>query len=186
MWSSLRYLEIVLTRTRLRDWQQVCNGLKAFLPPSQLRLCLCITMFELPKQDHADTVRDALYPMLTLPMLKSLSIHIAPARFGLGAKIYRMATYVLVKRHVCQSVERRSPILAFRFIDLPAEIQLMILQFTDLVAPGPVTASSLKGYVLNECYAPLLDQPSSSQRYIGKGVSQCSTGHGPPGPAARF
>ena len=158
MWSSLRHLEIGLTCTRLSDWQQVCNSLKAFSPPSQLRLCLGITMFELPKQDHATTVRDALYPMLTLPMLKSLSIHIAPARFDLGAKIHRMATYV-VKRHVRQSVERRSPILAFRFIDLPAEIQLMILRFTDLVAPAPVTASSLKGYVLNQCYSARCVQP---------------------------
>jgi hypothetical protein len=158
MWSSLRHLTISLTRTHLRDWQQVCNGLKTFLPPSQLKLFLSITLFELPNQDRADTVRDVLYPMLALPMLKSLLISIAPARFGLGAEIHRMATFI-VKRRVRQSVERRSPIFAFRFIDLPAEIQLMILRYTDLVAPGPVTASSLKGYVLHRCYAARCVQP---------------------------
>jgi hypothetical protein len=34
---------------------------------------------------------------------------------------------------------------------LPVEIQVMILGYTDLIAPGAVTASTLKGYVLDDC-----------------------------------
>ena len=84
--------------------------------------------------------------MLELPILKNLSLDIAPTRF-LGVEIHRMATSI-VKRHTHQFVERRSPVLSFPFMDLPVEIQVMILEYTDLVAPSPVTASTLKGYIL--------------------------------------
>jgi hypothetical protein len=64
-------------------------------------------MIGVPIKNHTDTAREALHPMLALPVLKTLSFDIAPARF-LGVEIHHMATYI-VKRHIHQSVERRSP-----------------------------------------------------------------------------
>jgi hypothetical protein len=156
MWSSLRNLTIWLTPEYLPYWQEVCNHLGAYSPPSQLTLDFYIDLYGTPTQEHADTVRDALYSILALPVLKKLSFTITPAHF-LGVEIDHMATNV-VKGHstkegrVRQSVKQRSHVFSFRFMDLPVEIQLMILGYTDLVAPGPVTASMLKGYVLNECH----------------------------------
>ena len=150
MWSSVRDLTIISAPSYLPHWRQVCNNLGVYMPPSQLTIHFCVNILEVPIEDHADTARDALHSMLALPVLKKMTFIIAPVSY-LGVDIHRMATYI-VKRHICQSVERRSPVLSFRFMNLPVEIQLLILEYTDLVAPGPVTASTLKGYVLNDCY----------------------------------
>jgi hypothetical protein len=150
MWSSLKHLQIFATHTHLPYWRHLCNSLKAYVLPYQLTLRFCVGM-DVPIHDQEDTVRDALHPMMELPRLKSLSFDIAPAR-SLGIKIHRMATHI-AKHHNCQSVERCSPVISFPFMALPVELQVMILEYTDLVAPGPVTASSLKGYILDDCQA---------------------------------
>ena len=61
-----------------------------------------------------------------------------------GVGIHRMATHILDRQLTAySSTERRwRPEATFRFMDLPTEIQLMILEYTDLVAPGPVIASN--------------------------------------------
>ena len=83
----------------------------------------------------------------------------------LGVEIHRMATSI-VKRHTRQSVEQRSPVLSFPFMDLPVEIQVMILEYTDLVAPSPVTASTMKGYILDDCRAGRCAQMSCEGHYM--------------------
>ena len=143
--SSLRYLEIISEESHLPYWREVCNGLRDYSPPRRLTLRFFFRMFEVPIQDHTNTARVALHPMLELPVLKTLSFEIAPARC-LEAEINHMATYI-VKRHIRQ----RSPVFSFPFMELPVELQTMILEYTDLVAPGPVISSTLKGYILNNC-----------------------------------
>jgi len=59
--------------------------------------------------------------------------------------LHRMATNIL--NHL--TTERRSG--RFRFMDLPPEVQIMILEEL-LVAPGPVISSKLKGYASFDCY----------------------------------
>ena len=156
VWSSLRYLQIISEQAHLPYWRQVCNSLRDYSPPYRLTLRFCINMLGVPSKNHINTAREALHPMLELPVLKTLSFDIAPARF-LGVEIHHMATYI-VKRHIHQSVKRPSPIFSFQFMNLPVEIQIIILEYTDLVAPGPVTSSTLKGYVLDECYLGICRQ----------------------------
>ena len=159
MWSSLRYLDIHLIQTHhLLSWKQVCNNLRAHMRPNQLTLCFSIWI-----QAVTNTVRDALCSMIELPILKDLSLDIAPACF-LRVEIHRMAASI-VKRHTRQSVERRSPVLSFPFVDLPVEIQVMILEYADLVAPSPVTASTMKGYILDDCRAGRCAQISCEGHY---------------------
>ena len=149
MWSSLRHLDIHLIQTHhLLSWKEVCNNLKIYMRPNQLTLCFSIWI-----QNVTNTVRDALRSMLELPILNYLSLDIPPAHV-LGVEIHHIATSIVKRhstRHTRQFFERRSPVLSFPFMDLPGEIQVRILEYTDLVALSPVTASSLKGYILDDC-----------------------------------
>ncbi|KAN0067135.1 hypothetical protein V8E54_014782 [Elaphomyces granulatus] len=168
VWSSLRNLTVVLpmmgcslrsqpgkpdleSTPLLRSWQQVCIHLGAHSPPSNLTL-----NFELRGAGQLWTAwaQDTLCSMQVLPMLRSLSIALGiysgtQDQFCFrGVGIHRMGINIL-KRLTCPSTKRRS---YFRFADLPVELQLEILGYTDLVAPGPVIASLLKGYALDSCH----------------------------------
>jgi hypothetical protein len=167
MWSSLREMEATLELSILPDkarsgnadlllpsWRQACVNLGAHLPPSQLRLYVSMRQNKVPHRDQVALAKSALGSMLQLPVLKEVSIKINPLRC-LG--LHRMTTHLL-KCLICPPTDQcRSP---FRFMGLPREIQDKILEYTDLVAPGPVAPSRLKGYILEDCYARSCGGPS--------------------------
>jgi hypothetical protein len=143
MWSSLRDLTVRLNRRGLRDWREVCRKLGAHVSPFQLTLRLNIY------QDYSATDRQiialtksAFRSMLKLPMLKSVSFE-TNAHHGQSPGFYRKVT-CLFNRLTCPPTVHAP----FRFMDLPVEIQYMILEQADIVAPGPVIPSKPKGYVL--------------------------------------
>ena len=162
-WSSLRSLEVVLpikasirpgefdaeNAARLRAWQRVCANLGAYSPPSRLGLQFRLIQSGVGSQDRLASAKDALRSMQTLPMLSALSFDFHSMGFR-DVGIHRMAIHTLNRLTACPSTEQRSH---FRFMGLPTEIQLKILEYTDLVAPGPVVASNLKGYALGKCRA---------------------------------
>jgi hypothetical protein len=124
MWSSLRYLAVISYPRGLRDWQEVCSKLGAHLPPSQLTLYLTIIQERLLLDWHRDSemvasTKKAFRSMLELPVLKKVLIHIAFPCQSLG--LHR-------KRLSCSPTERRSPSNPFRFMDLPIDIQYMIIE----------------------------------------------------------
>jgi hypothetical protein len=155
-WSSLRYLTVELTILRpgragsenvplLRPWRQACINLGSHLPPSQLTLHFTMCLHRVPRWKQVASMKSALNSMLKLPVLKNVLFKINPVHF-LG--LHRKATRLL-KRLTCPPTDqRRSP---FQFMDLPAEIRYMILEHTDLIAPGLVIPSILKGYTLEDC-----------------------------------
>lgn len=55
-------------------------------------------------------------------------------------------------------------------MDLP---QAMILEYTDLVAPGPVIASRLKGYAIDDCYAGRCPSPAQASPWPWRMGYQC-------------
>ena len=143
MWSSLRDLTVRLNRRGLRDWREVCRKLGAHVSPFQLTLRLNI------HQDYSATDRQiialtksAFRSMLKLPMLKRVSFE-TNAHHGQSPGFYRKVT-CLFNRLTCPPTVHAP----FRFMDLPVEIQYMILEHADIVAPGPVIPSKPKGYVL--------------------------------------
>ena len=161
-WSSLRNLEVLLPMkssmqpgesgalenvTCLRCWQQVCTSLGAYSPPSRLKLQFGLIQNGVAARDQAAIAKEALYSMRALPMLSELSFQIHPVGFR-DIWVHHMATDT-VKRLTTGPSTKRPP---FRFMDLPTETQFMILEHTDLVAPGPVIASDLKGYALDSCW----------------------------------
>jgi hypothetical protein len=161
MWSSLSDLGVALRMTPpgrgsenanlLAAWRQVCINLGAHLPPSHLTLHFTIYL-DGHAQEQQALAKDAFDSMLALPVLKRITLQIYPAavrsRGGLG--LHRMGTCMLRRLTCPLMTEQRS---RFRFMDLPTELQSMILERTDLVAPGPVTPSMLKGYALAACKA---------------------------------
>lgn len=152
LWSSLRYLAIILYPRGLRDWQEVCSKLGAHLPPSQLTLYLTIIQERLLLDWHRDSemvasTKKAFRSMLELPVLKKVLIHIAFPCQSLG--LHR-------KRLSCSPTEQRFPSYPFRFMDLPLDIQYMVIERIegmDLIAPRPMISSKLKGYILADCGA---------------------------------
>ena len=151
MWSSLRHLTVKLDPHGLRDWQEVCSKLRAHLPSSQLTVKLHIEEERGVTDRHHDMVastKEAFSSMLELPVLKRVLFTIEFA--GRTLELHRMTTRLL-KRLTCPPTERCSPFIPFRFMDLPTEIRYMIIGNMDLIAPGPVVSSKLKGYVLEDC-----------------------------------
>ncbi|KAN0074806.1 hypothetical protein V8E54_007417 [Elaphomyces granulatus] len=153
MWSSLRDLTVELCymaedekmNTRhLCAWRKACIALGAHLPPSRLTLCVWITnVNQYLGRDSVTYAKNAFASMLELPLLKKVRLKSDAQSLG----VHRLAIRLL-KRLTCSPVEWRFP---FRFMDLPVEIQHMILEHAGLVAPGPVTTSTLKGYALDNC-----------------------------------
>lgn len=169
MWSSLRDLTVDFRMTpvrlcaedekintrRLCSWRKVCIALGAHLPPSRLtlRFCICTVsqyddweedINQYNDRDNGTYAKNAFGSMLELPLLKKLQLKSDAISLG----VHRLAIRLL-KRLTCPPVEWRFP---FRFMDLPVEIQHMILEHAGLVAPGPVITSTLKGYALDNCY----------------------------------
>jgi hypothetical protein len=115
--------------------------------------------FEPMGVDRAALARDALRSMQALPVLGKLLIEIHPLDSKLkgigfrGVGIHRLATNILDRQLTAySSTERRlggNEAIPFRFMDLPTEIQFGILEYTGVVAPGPVIASNSKGYALD-------------------------------------
>ncbi|KAN0074092.1 hypothetical protein V8E54_008029 [Elaphomyces granulatus] len=190
MWSSLRYLKVYFIVSDslkyynvISCWRQVCVDLGAHLLPSRLTLDLqfihtrsAVASVGAPCQDRTALAKDALRSMQKLPLLANLTINIGLADFrGLG--FHRMASNTL-KNLTCPSTERRS---SFRFMDLPREIQLMVLKYTDLVAPGgPVVVSKLQGYILEDCLrrcpgecCAIYDSSQSCSRYDSPNLKGC-------------
>jgi hypothetical protein len=97
--------------------------------------------------------KSALDSMLKLPVLKKVVIEMQVDSGGPSNshELHRNVTKML-DRLTSPLTEPRSG--HFRFMDLPTDIQTMILrEHTHLVAPGPVTPCKLTGYALYDCYA---------------------------------
>ncbi|KAN0074799.1 hypothetical protein V8E54_007410 [Elaphomyces granulatus] len=140
---------------RLHYWREACIKLGAHSPPSHLTLCLQVHFVQVDDRDRAtkpldtiDWAKKVFGSMLELPVLKKVLIKTNACKSpGLHQTVIR-----LLKRLTCSPSTERRPCPPFRFMDLPTEIQYVILEHTDLIAPGPVISSILKGYGLNDCF----------------------------------
>ena len=167
MWSSLQEIDVVLDLDSansgyLDSWKEMCINLGRQISPNLLfmTLHLSIATDRVTAHDPVDTTNKALNSILELPVLKRVRLTFPIsilAKFEFQSlEIYRTATKILKHVHLTTDNTYYLPTEGhkrhFRFMNLPKEIQFSILEYTDLVAPGPVTASKMNGYALDSCH----------------------------------
>jgi hypothetical protein len=112
-------------RPILRDWEKMCEFLAKCILPGRLKLAFVCDM------DDIESAREILAPMNQLPLLKecALRLGVLPiGNTGVQSKLQNMATRTALQL-TGRWIDR-----PFQFLDLPQEIQLRILSYTELVA----------------------------------------------------
>ena len=148
MWRSLRNLNVSVglfhigSSPQIDKWRSVCNNLGVHLPPSQLALHLHIYDAE----RNLPILKDVLDSMFRLPILRRVYF-IIETPFNQYLPIHQTACNLVQQLSV--PTKKCRP---FRFMGLPVELQYQVLEYTDLVAPGAVTFSKLKGFALLQCF----------------------------------
>lgn len=132
------------------EWRYVCTELGNHVPPLQLSVSLEFIQKGSDKKNLA-TIKTMLDSMLKLPLLEEVTLKI-DGRDIAGLPLHNKACQVL--NYLVIPAAPAGPVSFDRFMDLPIELQLMILEYTDLglLAPGAVTPSGLKGFALLKCY----------------------------------
>ncbi|KAL4866944.1 hypothetical protein BDV12DRAFT_128340 [Aspergillus spectabilis] len=131
------------TNGLLGIWKQICHQLATHIKQDdqlEIRLICGATTKK--------TLAAFLEPLLKLPRLRELSIRVGPRR-NLDLQQALMATIGQKTRFFLH--QTRSGV--FRFLDLPVELQVRILEFTELVAPLPlILISWSKRFLPHDCW----------------------------------
>jgi len=112
-------------RTALKEWQLLCQLLVSHLEIQSNFLKLFITC------DVADfeIAEEFMRPLLHLPILKECSVRLGSPFINQSQLLTKLA------RRIVDKVTNRSAQCDFRYQDLPKELQLRILEYTELVTP---------------------------------------------------
>ncbi|MCJ1259163.1 hypothetical protein MMC24_006999 [Lignoscripta atroalba] len=129
----------------LQDWNLLADRIATNIQPSRLKLSLiCDTI-------NSDTAKDTVEPLIKMPTLAECAIRLGQAP---NLELRRLAE-TTVFRVVDRPVDHlNSP---FRFLDLPEEIQIQILEYTDLVAPFNLHWNPYTGLSRSDCCARCMD-----------------------------
>lgn len=122
----------------ITEWRDTAQLLSRHLRPSQLKLQLVYDV------DGLETANAVVEPLLALPTLAQCELrigrHPVPTLKNLAVKAASQA----MGRPLRQSTT------AFPFLRLPVELQIRILEFTDLIAPlGEIEWSPKEGYSID-------------------------------------
>lgn len=114
--------DVSRTDKRILDqWRSICSYIATHAVPGKLRLYVICHV-----QDEA-IAKQVIQPMLQLPRLQECGLCLGPAQHPARDELKHLAE-VAVRRLTCHNTQ-----LPFRFLDLPKEIQLLILERTSLV-----------------------------------------------------
>lgn len=105
----------------LKQWARICRHLALHLTPSQLRLCIICDC------EDWDTAREVTRTASVLPLLQHCAIRLSAHR---DETLRQLAKHTAL----CLTGQEEPLVGIFRFLDLPKEIQLRILEHTDLIA----------------------------------------------------
>jgi hypothetical protein len=109
----------------LREWKRMCKFLASRILPGKLKLAFVCDMNDVESAD------EILAPMNQLPLLKECALRLGILPIGntdVQSKLQNLATKTALEL-TGRWIDR-----PFRFLDLPKEIQLQILSYTELVA----------------------------------------------------
>ena len=150
----------------ISEWRTLCQRMASHVQPYRFKLCLiCDT------KDYT-TAQDILTPLMAMPTLKECSIRVSHAPDRKLRRLTETTTLRLTGR------ASASPLTQFAV--LPKELQLRILEHTDLVAPYDLEWNLESGYacesgvedsnscvictqVLESCCTPLTSGAIASQ-----------------------
>ena len=106
----------------IREWNRLCKHIARCIPPNRLRLCLICDV------KGVKSAQEIIKPMRQLPILSACSIRLSTEINHHLRSMAVAATRELTGRH-------RPLLPSSRLPQLPHEIQIQILQHTDLIAP---------------------------------------------------
>ncbi|PGH14953.1 hypothetical protein AJ80_05716 [Polytolypa hystricis UAMH7299] len=119
----------------LKGWESVCKRLASCATESRLGICLiCDT-------DDAEVAAEILKPLTQLPALREFAVRLFPAWTNLTdcndrwPEIVNMRQMARAASVQVTSLYARNRVRTFRFDLLPAELQRLVLEHTDLIAP---------------------------------------------------
>lgn len=133
-WAALRTLTETSQHSRplgcvsrtdksiLGQWRRVCTRLAAHVRPYQLKLYLVAEV-----ADH-QTLNAVVGPLRSLPVLREAAINLGHHLKDLGALDPKA-----LARNTALALMDKLQSQPFRLLDLPLELQMQILQYTDLV-----------------------------------------------------
>jgi hypothetical protein len=107
----------------ISEWKQIYNYLAFHILPNRLKLAVICTT------DNAAIAKIVTTQILRLPRLKECSIRLGDKH---NKDLFCLAKETAINA-IYRSIKLRPSI--FRFMDLPSELQLRVLEFTDLVTP---------------------------------------------------
>lgn len=111
----------------LRDWERVCNHLARHISAGQLRLYIICWV------ESESVARQILQPLSGLPALADLGLDLGP---GTPHNRRTLQDLAFTQRQALTAQPIIHP--PFRFLDLPRELQLEVLQHTNLTATHPI------------------------------------------------
>ena len=122
--KSVRPLGCVSRSDRgiISEWNRLCKHIAFCIPPNSLRLCLICDVKDV------ETAQEVIKPMRQLPILSECSIRLSTETDHRLRCMAVKATRELTRKYSSLPPSPRLP-------QLPHEIQIQILQHTDLVAP---------------------------------------------------
>ncbi len=111
-------------KSAMTEWKRLCSQMATYITPSRLKLCVICDV-----GDFA-VAKEIVGPLLQLPILRECAIR-------LGKAPHQYLLQQLAAATASQATGRSINSLhgSFRFLNLPQEIQLQILGYTDLVTP---------------------------------------------------
>ncbi|PMD38244.1 hypothetical protein L207DRAFT_567934 [Hyaloscypha variabilis F] len=116
-------------------WKALCLHLAVSITPHQLKLWIRCEL------DKIETAKEIISPLKALPVLRSCGIRFNSDPFATELQD-------LAREIALELTDRRSYALdcPFRYLDLPREIQLQVLQYTDLVTRNDIAWCSEPPY----------------------------------------
>ncbi|KAH6641207.1 hypothetical protein F5144DRAFT_506277 [Chaetomium tenue] len=117
-----------MTGPMLDEWIETANYLSSRISPGTLRLSLVCDLDQ--EEADTDTITRIVAPLSLLPELKDCDVRLCKSPDAELTKIARNAAL-----QACRRPEPSPSSTGPRLLDLPRELRLQVLEYTDLVAP---------------------------------------------------
>ena len=148
------------------EWDRLCKHLASCIPPERLRLCLICDVTDVK------SAQEVIKPMRQLPVLSACSICFSTQTDDNLRCLAAKATQEMTGRGSSLPPSPRLP-------QLPFEIQIQILQYTDLVAPHDLRWAPEQGFICLSQSPHGKDSASAQNPQALNPCKSCSSVHNP-------